>query len=66
MKLRRSISQTTSRLLIVSRDEGDIRSRIYLDAIISLKLTTYECGISKTDIQSDVTLFSKCIIDEKL
>lgn len=64
VKLRRSISQTTSRLLIVSRDDGDIRSGICLDAIISLKLTTYECGISKTDVQSDVTLFSKCVVDE--
>lgn len=66
VKLRRSISQTTSRLLIVSRDEGDFRSGICLDAIISLKLTTYECGILKIDVQSDVTLFSKCVVDEKL
>ena len=41
-------------------------SRACLDAMISLKLTTYECGISKTDVQSDVTLFSKCVVDEKL
>ena len=66
VKLKRSISQTTSRLLIVSRDEGDIRSGICLDAMMSLKLTTHECGISKTDVQSDVTLFSKCVVDEKL
>ena len=39
--------------------------RACLDAMISLKLSTYECGISKTDVQSDVTLFSKCVVDEK-
>ena len=66
VKLKRSISQTTSRLLIVSRDEGDIRSGICLDAMTSVKLTTYECGISKTDVQSDVTLFSKWVVDDKL
>ena len=66
VKLKRSISQTTSRLLIVSRDEGDIRSGICLDAMTSVKLTTYECGISKTDVQSDVTLFSRWVVDEKL
>lgn len=65
-KLKRSISQTTSRLLIVSRDEGDIRSGICLDAMTSVKLITYECGISKTDVQSDVTLFSKRVVDDKL
>lgn len=65
VKLKRSISSTTSRLLIVSRDEGDIRSGICLDAM-SLKLINYECGISKTDVQSDVTLFSKRVADEKL
>ena len=66
LKLKKSISPTTSRLLIVSRDEGDIRSGICLDAMMSLKLTTYECGISKTDVRSDITLFSKCVVDEKL
>lgn len=50
VKLRRSISQTTSRLLIVSRDKENIRSKICLDTIISLKLITYECEISKIDI----------------
>ena len=66
MKLKKSIAETTSRFLIVSRDEGDIRSRICLDAIMSLKLTTYEYGISKTDIRSNIILFSKCVVDEKL
>ncbi|KAL2046479.1 hypothetical protein ABVK25_011834 [Lepraria finkii] len=66
VKLKGSISQTTSRLLIVSRDEGDIRSGICLDAMTSLKLTTYEYGISKTDVLSDVMSFSKCIVDNKL
>ena len=66
VKLKKSISQTTSRLLIVSRDEGDIRSGICLDAMTSVKLTAYECGISKTDVQSDVTLFSKYVVDDKL
>lgn len=65
LKLKKSISQTTSRLLIVSRDEGDIRSEICLDAM-SLKLTPYECGISKTNVRSDIALFSKCVVDEKL
>ena len=66
LKLKKSISQTTSRLLIVSRDEGNIRSGICLDTMMSLKLTTYECGISKMDVQSDVTLFSNRVVDEKL
>ena len=50
----------------MSWDEGDIRSGICLDVMMSLELTTYEYGILKTDVQSDVTLFSKCVVDEKL
>lgn len=50
----------------MSRDKENIRSRICLDIIISLKLITYECEILKTNIRSNIILFSKFIVNEKL
>jgi ankyrin repeat protein len=64
--LKYTIAQTTSRIMIISRDEVDIRSGIHATAASDLNQTLYEYSISPDDVQSDVKLFTKCIVDKKL
>ncbi|KFY82736.1 hypothetical protein V500_10357, partial [Pseudogymnoascus sp. VKM F-4518 (FW-2643)] len=57
------IAKTATRIMVVSRDEADIRSGIYS---IRPNQTVYEHTISPADVQSDVSLFSKSIVNKKL
>ncbi|MCJ1379499.1 hypothetical protein MMC17_002600 [Xylographa soralifera] len=65
-KLKESVANTTSRILIISRDEVDIRSGIYSNGAKVTDETIYEYRISEDDVRSDIALFSKSIVDEKL
>ncbi|OBU00043.1 hypothetical protein VE01_01738 [Pseudogymnoascus verrucosus] len=58
-----TIAKTTTRIMVVSRDEADIRSGIYS---IHPSQGVYEHKISPVDVQSDVSLFSKSIVNKKL
>ncbi|KAL5349551.1 hypothetical protein ACLOAV_005846 [Pseudogymnoascus australis] len=58
-----TIAKTTTRIMVVSRDEADIRSGIYS---IHPSQGVYEHKISPADVQSDVSLFSKSIVNKKL
>ena len=60
--LKASVAYTRTRILIVSRDEGDIRSEMCLDNAPRL----YECKVSKEVLNPDVTLFSKSVVNRKL
>ncbi|KFZ15362.1 hypothetical protein V502_05642, partial [Pseudogymnoascus sp. VKM F-4520 (FW-2644)] len=61
--LNHTIAKTTTRIMVVSRDEADIRSGIYS---IHPSQSVYEHKISLADVQSDVSLFSKSIVNKKL
>ncbi|KAJ5266606.1 hypothetical protein N7478_009414 [Penicillium angulare] len=58
-----TISGTPTRLLIVSRDEPDIRNSLS-DNIAGIKLTRHK--ISPQDVRSDTEIFSRSIVDKKL
>ena len=64
--LKKAVAGTTTRILVASRDEGDIRSE--LDPVYqnSVEQTLLKCRISKDDIQADIALYSKHTVDKKL
>ncbi|KAI9792435.1 MAG: hypothetical protein M1816_002319 [Peltula sp. TS41687] len=64
--LKKSTANTRTRVLIVSRDEVDIRSEASPDAATSTESTLYEYKISDDDVQRDVILFSRNVVDRKL
>lgn len=66
MSLKASVAHTTSRVLIVRLDEGNIRSEFSLDNANTRGQRLYECRISKKDLNSDVALFSKSVVNRKL
>ncbi|KAK5989337.1 Erythrocyte ankyrin [Cladobotryum mycophilum] len=60
-KLGTAVANSSSRVLIVSRDEPDIRS-----GIENTKFNVYEYKISPEDVQGDVEIYSKSLVDKKL
>ena len=65
-KLKTEVAYTTTRILLMSRDEGDIRSQMCPSVASPTKGTMYEYKISEEDVQYDVQLFAKSIVDDKL
>ncbi|KAI9730211.1 MAG: hypothetical protein M1834_005975 [Cirrosporium novae-zelandiae] len=65
-ELKMAVAGTEARVLIISRDEVDIKSQICSAAENRPEYVMLECRISKSDTQSDITLYSKSIVDEKL
>ncbi|KAL8724748.1 MAG: hypothetical protein Q9181_006692 [Wetmoreana brouardii] len=65
-KLKTSLATTCSRVLLVSRDEVDIRSQLSSSNEHPSGLTMYERTISMEDVQSDVEIFSRSIVDNRL
>lgn len=65
-ELKMSVEDTTTRILVVSRDVVDIRSGISSDTGNAATQTIYECRISEGDVQSDIALFSRSIVDQRL
>ena len=66
MSLKTSVGHTKTRILITSRDEGDIRSELSPDNANADGQRLYECRLSKEDLNPDITLFSKSVVDRKL
>lgn len=65
-ELKISIEDTTTRVLVVSRDEIDIRSGVYYDAGNEATQTVSEYRLSRNDVQPDLALFSRNIVDQRL
>ncbi|KAL9596193.1 MAG: hypothetical protein Q9179_004702 [Wetmoreana sp. 5 TL-2023] len=65
-RLKMSLATTSCRVLLVSRDEVDIRSQLSSSNQYPSGLTMYERMISVEDVQSDVEVFSRSIVDNKL
>ncbi|KAL9101856.1 MAG: hypothetical protein Q9163_002923, partial [Psora crenata] len=66
VELKRTVENTTSRVLLVSRDETDIRSQVCPEGARSLDLTFYEHAIVKSDVTNDIFALSKSIVEKRL
>ncbi|PQE15343.1 Ankyrin repeat domain-containing 52 protein [Rutstroemia sp. NJR-2017a WRK4] len=64
--LKHAVAQTTTRIMIVSRDEVDIRRGILGIPDNDPSHNFYEYKISPEDVKSDVMLFSQSVVDKKL
>jgi ankyrin repeat protein len=65
-KLKDVTGGTLSRILIASRKETDIEAELSPGKAEVAEYVLLQCKITKTDIWSDISLFSKCVVDEKL
>ncbi|MCJ1462826.1 hypothetical protein MMC07_001429 [Pseudocyphellaria aurata] len=65
-ELKTSVAHTTTRILLVSRDEIDIRSQMSPEVANPTEETMYKYKILMEDVKSDIGLFSKSVVDKKL
>jgi ankyrin repeat protein len=65
-RLKKSTSGTTTRILISSREEIDIKAELSTDNNQTSGQIFIECMITKDDVQQDVTLYSRSVVDKKL
>lgn len=65
-ELKNSTTNTASRILVVSRDEIDIKYQLHPVMNDSIQRTLLEIKISKDDVHHDIALFSKATVDKKL
>ena len=65
-QLQQNVESTDCRVLIVSRDEPDIRSQLSSCGPRIPKCTFYEYEILKTDVDADVLALSQSLVKEKL
>ncbi|RYP31497.1 hypothetical protein DL768_011174 [Monosporascus sp. mg162] len=63
--LKQAASNTKSRLIVVSRNEQDIRDGLRVE-VSGAKWDLIECRISPDDVKSDAMLFSRSMVDRKL
>lgn len=64
--IKQSIAHTATRILIVSRADADIRSGFHFVAETDPNIRLYEHAIKEDDVQTDVTVFSRFVVDKKL
>jgi hypothetical protein len=64
--LKKTISGTETRVLIVSRDEAEIRNALRLEPVGYNFLHLTEFKISPQHVQSDALLFSRKVVNDKL
>jgi ankyrin repeat protein len=65
-RLKQSIAGTATRILISSRDEIDIKAELSSDNNKASGQILIECMITKDDVQEDVTLYSRSVVDKRL
>jgi ankyrin repeat protein len=63
--LKHAVAKTTSRIMIMSRDESDIRNAVYDTTLGGAHLAIYEHRITKEDVQHDLLHYSESTIKEK-
>lgn len=61
-----AISSTNSRMLVVSREDQDIRNGFFEDSSNSLGIELLEYKVTPVDVKSDATKLSHNIVDQKL
>jgi ankyrin repeat protein len=62
--LRRAIAGSSTRLLIVSRDEGDIREGLSVNNAGQIAFSEYEVTSAYTE--ADIAMYSRSIVEDKL
>lgn len=65
-RLKKATKRTVSRVLISSRDETDIKAELSPKKVQGAGHVILQCRISKEDVQDDISLFSKSVVDKKL
>ena len=65
-RLKKATEGTSTRILISSRDETDIRCALLPESGQTAGSVMLECKISREDVGDDITLFSRRVVDEKL
>jgi ankyrin repeat protein len=65
-KLKKATDQTTARVLITSRNETDIESELSSEPSDDNGTVIIRCRITHEDVDNDISLFSKSLVDEKL
>ena len=65
-RLKKAIKGTTIRILILSRDETDIRAELSPEMAQETGQITFQCRISQEDVRHDISLFSRSVVDKKL
>lgn len=65
-RLKKATYGTSTRILISSRDEVDIRSELLSESSEATGQVVLECKISREDVRDDITFYSKRVVDEKL
>ncbi len=70
-ELKQAVAHTATRILVVSRDEVDIRAELAPDAgshstASPPELTLSELRITKDDVRDDVACFTQSVVDRRL
>jgi ankyrin repeat protein len=65
-KLKKATDRTTARVLITSRNETDIEMELSPESADDLKIVILRCKITHEDVDDDISLFSKSLVDAKL
>ncbi len=65
-KLKETIEQTTTRILITSREETDITAELSPTVSQDAGQVMLQIRISNDDVQGDIALFSRDVVDKKL
>jgi ankyrin repeat protein len=65
-KLKKATDRTTIRVLITSRNETDIETELSQESTDNLRTIILRCKIAHEDVDNDISLFSKSLVDERL
>ncbi len=65
-KLKETIEQTATRILITSREETDITAELSPTVSQNAGQVMLQIRISNEDVQGDIALFSRDVVDKKL
>jgi ankyrin repeat protein len=65
-KLKRATDRTTARVIITSRNETDIETELSPESADDLRIVILRCKITREDVDDDISLFSKSLVDAKL
>lgn len=65
-ELKSTVAGTPTRIMIVSRDEIDIKSELSSDVEVAKGQRLLECKVAVEDVATDVKLYSKSVVDKKL
>jgi ankyrin repeat protein len=65
-KLKKATDRTTARIIITSRNETDIEMELSSESADDLGIVILRCKITREDVDDDISLFSKSLVDAKL